>query len=76
MMQTKIFRVKGWFQKPWQKQVFVKELPALSEQRAIERIYSEVGSKHRVKRNLIHIEEVVEIKPEEAKDPRIRAMVG
>ena len=75
-MQTKIFRVKGWFQKPWQKQVFVKELPALSEQRAIERIYSEVGSKQRGKRNLIHIEEVVEIKPEEAKDPRIRAMVG
>jgi large subunit ribosomal protein LX len=75
-MQTKIFRVKGWFKKPWQKQVFVKELPALSEQQAIERIYSEVGSRHKVKRNLIHIEEVIEIKPEEAKDPRIRAMVG
>ena len=68
--------MKGWFKKPWQKQVFVKELLALSEQRAMERIYSEVGSKHKVKRNLLHIEEIVEIKPEEAKDPRIRAMVG
>jgi len=56
--------------------MFVKELPALSEQQAIERIYSEVGSKHKVKRNLINIEEVAEIKPEEAKDPRIRAMVS
>lgn len=54
----------------------MKELPALSEQQAVERIYSEVGSKHKVKRNLIHIEEVAEIKPDEAKDPRIRAMVG
>lgn len=68
--------MKGWFKKPWQKQVFVKELLALSEQRAMERIYSEVGSRHKVKRNLIHIEEIVEIKPEEAKDLRIRAMVG
>jgi large subunit ribosomal protein LX len=76
VIETKIFRVKGWFQKPWQKQVFVKELPALSEQQAMERIYSEVGSKHKVKRNLLHIEEIVEIKPEEAKDPRIKAMVG
>lgn len=63
----KIFRVKGWFQKTWQKQVFVKELPALSEQQALERVFSEVGSKHKVKRRLIHIEEVVEVKSEEVK---------
>ena len=56
--------------------MFVKELPALSEQQALERVFSEVGSKHKVKRRLIHIEEATEIKPEEAKDPQIKAMVG
>jgi len=73
---TKIFRVKGWFQQRWQRCTFAKELCALSEQQAIERIYSEVGSKHKVKRNLIRIEEIKEIKPEEIKDPRVRAMVS
>ncbi len=72
----KIFRVKGWFRTTWQKQMFVKELPALSEQQALERVFSEVGSKHKVKRRLIHIEEITEIKPEEAKDPRLKAVVG
>ncbi len=69
---VKIFRVKGWFKQPWQRCTFVKELPALSEQQALERIYSEVGSKHKVKRNLIHIEEITEIKPEEIKNPCVR----
>jgi len=73
---VKIFRVKGWFQQQWQRCTFTKELCAISEQQALERVYSEVGSKHKVKRNLIRIEEISEIKPEEIKDPRVRAMVG
>ena len=69
----KIFRVKGWFKQGYQKQTFTRELPALSEKHALERVYSEMGSKHKVKRNLINIEEVTEIKPEEVKDPRVAA---
>ena len=76
MKMVKIFRVKGWFQQRWQRSTFTRELCALSERQALERIYSEVGSRHKVKRNLIHIEEISEIKPEEIKDPRVRAMVG
>lgn len=71
----KIFRVKGWFKQGYERQTFTRELPALSEKQALERIYSEVGSKHKVKRNLINIEEVTEIKPEEVKDPRVAAML-
>ncbi len=71
----KIFRVKGWFNQGYERQTFTRELPAISEKQALERIYSEVGSKHKVKRNLINIEEVTEIKPEEVKDPRVTAML-
>ena len=71
----KIFRIKGWFKQGYEKQTFTRELPALSEKQALERVYSEVGSKHKIKRNLINIEEVTEIKPEDVKDPRMAAML-
>lgn len=60
----RVFRVRGWFKQGDLRQKFMRELPALSEKQVLERVYSELGSKHRVKRNLIHIEEVTEIKPE------------
>lgn len=70
----KIFRIKGWFKKKREKIEFIKEVPSKSKERALERLYSELGSKHAVKRNLIKISEIGEIKPEEAKDPNIRAL--
>jgi large subunit ribosomal protein LX len=72
---VKIFRIMGWFKQGLYRQRFTRELLALSKEQALERIYSDVGSKHRVKRNLIHIEEAIEVKPEEVKDPRILAML-
>lgn len=71
----KIIRVRGWFKQGPHRQRFTRELLALSREHALERIYSDIGSKHKVKRNLIHIEEVVEVKPEEVKDPRVLAML-
>ena len=71
----KIFRVRGWFKHGLYRQRFTRELLALSKEQALERVYSDVGSKHGVKRNLIHIEEAAEVKPEEVKDPRVLAML-
>lgn len=71
----KIFRIRGWFKQGLYRQRFTRELLALSKEHALERVYSDFGSKHRVKRNLIHIDETVEVKPEEVKDPRILAML-
>lgn len=71
----KIFRIMGWFKQGLYRQRFTRELLALSKEQALERIYSDVGSKHRVKRNLIHIEEAVEVKPEEVKNPQVLAML-
>jgi len=71
----KIFSIKGWFKQGLYRQRFTRELLALSKEQALERIYSDVGSKHHVGRNLIHIEEAVEVKPEEVKNPKILAML-
>ncbi|MFN4132969.1 MAG: 50S ribosomal protein L18Ae [Candidatus Hadarchaeales archaeon] len=71
----KIYRVEGWFKKGIFKQKFSKDVLGLSEKHALERIYSDIGSKHKVTRNQINIDKVTEIKPEEVKDPRIFAML-
>jgi len=60
----RVFRISGWFKQGNRRQKFMRELCALSEKQVLERVYSELGSKHRVKRNLIHIEGITEIKTE------------
>lgn len=62
--------MKGCFKKNGQKSEFTKKIPSKSKERAIEYLYSDLGSKHAVKRNLIKISEIEEIKPEEARDSR------
>lgn len=58
----KTFRVKGkWRTQAGEEQVFTRELQALAKEHALERVYSEIGSRHRVKRNLIHILEITEV---------------
>ncbi|ADL57805.1 MULTISPECIES: 50S ribosomal protein L18Ae [Methanothermobacter] len=74
-MKTKIFRVKGKFQMGDKLQPFTKELKAIKEEEIYERLYSEFGSKHRVPRSKVMIEEIEEISPEEVEDPVVRALV-
>ncbi|MEM2908029.1 MAG: 50S ribosomal protein L18Ae [Candidatus Hadarchaeales archaeon] len=57
----KLFRVRGWFEQKGRRQKFTRELRGLSQEHVIERILSELGSRHGVKRNLIHIEEITEV---------------
>lgn len=72
----KIYRIKGWFKHGLFKQVFTRDIVALSKEHALERVYSEVGSRHNLTRNLIHIEAVGEVKPEDVTDPRVLAMMS
>lgn len=75
-MKKKIFRVEGSFgQKLW-RQKFRKEVVGVSERHVLEKVLSEIGSKHGVKRNLIKIEKIEEISPEEVRDPKIKMLVG
>jgi large subunit ribosomal protein LX len=74
MSEIKIFRVTGKITKPnWQTN-FQKEIRALKQEEALERVYKEIGSKHRAKRFQIKILKVEEIKPEEITDLTVKKL--
>lgn len=61
MESAKVFVVRGRIKKPnWQTE-FRKEVRALKPEDAVERVYREFGSRHRVKRFQMKILEVQEI---------------
>jgi len=68
--EVKIYRVEGKMlishdkYPAWQK--FVKEVRALNERHAVEKVYSLLGSVHKLKRYHVKIEKISEISPEEA----------
>lgn len=74
--EVKIFKITGFMliaqdRLPrWMK--FTKEIRAIKVEHALERLYSELGSKHKVKRANIKVVDIVEIQPEEAKNKFIR----
>lgn len=75
-MDTKVWRAVGKYRKNKRTFTFTKELIALKESHARERIFSELGSRHRVKRRSIEISEIVEIKPEEVVSLKLRTILG
>jgi large subunit ribosomal protein LX len=71
----KAFKVTGQINKPNLKTPFAKEVLADKSEHAVEKVYSELGSRHRVKRHHIKITNVEEIKPEEIENPILKKMV-
>ena len=74
MSEVKVFRVSGEIRKPNFQTEFRKEVRALKPEDAVEKVYMELGSKHRVKRFQMRIFQVEEIGPEEIESPLIRKM--
>jgi large subunit ribosomal protein LX len=74
-MKTKIFRIQGKFMMGNSLKPFTKELKAINEEEIKEKIYSEFGSKHHIKRNKIKIKEITEISEDEVQDPLIKALI-
>lgn len=77
----KAFRIKGKFfmgrsvmRNNWQR--FSKEVAGLNEEKAKERLYSELGSKHRIKRRNIKIEEIAEITEDEITNSKVKYAVS
>ncbi|HID80155.1 MAG TPA: 50S ribosomal protein L18a [Ignisphaera sp.] len=76
MSEIKVFRIYGYMLighdsvPEWRK--FVKEIRALKLEHALEKLYSELGSKHKVKRAHIKILKVEEIPPDQAIDRYVR----
>jgi len=75
-MEVKVYRVRGiaLFSpdriRVWQP--FTIDVRAVKKEDAIEKVYSDLGSKHKLKRAHIKIIEVSEISPEESKYKYIR----
>jgi large subunit ribosomal protein LX len=68
----KVFRVTGEINKPKLKTTFAKEVIA---EHATEKIYTEIGSRHRVKRCHMKILKVEEVSPEEIANPILKKYV-
>jgi len=68
LSEIKIFRVTGEIRKPQQFEPmrFRKEIAAAKREHAVERIYAEMGSRHRAKRHQIRILKVEELEGGEA----------
>jgi large subunit ribosomal protein LX len=71
----KVFRVTGEISKPNLQTPFAKEVVADKPEHAVEKIYAEIGSKHRVKRHHIKIMNAEEVSPEDIEDPILKKMV-
>lgn len=74
-MKTKIFRIQGKFMMGNKYKPFTKELKAINKEDIHEKIYSDFGSKHGIKRNKIIIEEIKEITEDEVLDPIVKALI-
>lgn len=72
----KVFRVTGEISKPNLKTPFAKEVLAAKPEHAVEKVYAEIGSKHRVKRHHIKILNAQEISPEEIENPILKKIVA
>ena len=73
-IRVKIFRVTGEIKKPNLHTSFEKEMRAIKPEEAVERIYKELGSRHRAKRFQIKIHNVREISPDEIEDDLIKKL--
>ncbi len=71
----KVFRVTGEIRKPNLRTPFSKEVLADKSEHAVEKVYAEIGSRHRVKRFYMKILKVEEVSPEEIVNPILKKMV-
>ena len=76
MIRLKVFRVTGEISKPNLQTSFSKEVIAAKPEHAIEKVYAEIGSKHRVKRFHIKISNVEEVSPEEIENPILKKIAS
>jgi large subunit ribosomal protein LX len=74
MSEVKVYRVIGKISKPNFQTSFKKEMRALKPEEVVERVYKEMGSKHRVKRFQITILNVEEIEADEITDLTVRKL--
>lgn len=75
MNDLKVFKVTGKITKPNLQTSFKKEIIAAKPEHAVEKVYAELGSKHRVKRVHIKIASVEEVPLQEIENPLIKKLI-
>jgi large subunit ribosomal protein LX len=68
MSENKIYKITGEIMKKhfFEPMTFSKEIAATKESHALEKVYAEMGSRHRAKRFQIKIESIKELTGEES----------
>jgi large subunit ribosomal protein LX len=74
--KMKAFKVTGAINKPRLATPFVKEVLADKSEHAVEKVYAEIGSKHRVKRCHISITNVQEETADQIENPILKKIVA
>jgi large subunit ribosomal protein LX len=73
----KAFRITGTFKMGLKaNQPFSKEMVAENKTAVRDKVLSDIGSRHNIKRRAISIKKIDELKPEEIKDPIIKGLVS
>jgi large subunit ribosomal protein LX len=72
----KTYRVTGEINKPRLSTPFVRELLAEKSEHAVEKVYAEIGSRHRVKRYHIKITSSQEISADQIENPILKKIVS
>ncbi len=72
----KAYKVTGEINKPRLSTPFVRELLADKSEHAVERVYAEIGSRHRVKRHHIKITGSQEITVDQVQNPILKKIMG
>ena len=75
-VSVRIYRVTGRMRIGMQWQKFSLELLATKPSEAVEMAYSELGSRHKLKRSMIRIEEVREISKDEVKRTEVLQLLS
>jgi len=71
----KTFKVTGKINKPNLHTPFARELLADKSEHAVEKVYAEIGSRHRVRRFQIKITDVKELSVDEIENPILKKLV-
>jgi large subunit ribosomal protein LX len=72
----KAYKVTGQINKPRLSTPFVRELLADKSEHAVEKVYAEIGSRHRVKRYHIKIISSQEISGDQIQNPILKKIVS
>jgi len=72
----KTFKVTGTINKPRLSTSFARELLAEKSEHAVEKVYAEIGSRHRVRRYHIKIISSEEISVDQIKNPILKKIVS